>query len=104
MRENAGAVSTVPAIGRTRVAPQGQKNGRLGGARREQSEVGSGGYGPAVTWSAFDIFEIDAIEQHVQVGGADLQAGAIGLGKTEGPFFEPFEARITLPSYSGRYK
>src|SRR6266581_807472 len=49
----------------------------------------SGGRRPLVAPRALDAVQIDAVEQHLQVGGADLDALSLSRGKTEGAHFEP---------------
>ena len=51
-----------------------------------------GRLGPPITRLTLDALQIDAVEQHGQVGGADLDAVAAGWSgrKTEAAFFEAF--------------
>src|SRR5207237_9404292 len=51
---------------------------------------GSGGHGPPITLLAIDAIQVDAVEQHLQVGGADLQAGRLALRKTKAALLQAF--------------
>ena len=43
---------------------------------------------PPIAPAALDAGQIDAVEQHLQVGGADLDAGGVAAGKAERAGFE----------------
>jgi len=56
----------------------------------------------AIAFPPLDARQVNAVQQHGEVGGADLDTMvtlACGRRKLEAPFFEPLEARITLPSF-----
>ena len=52
------------------------------------------------------VLPIDAVQQHGQFGGAHADAGLAfdRRRETEDAGLQPLEARITLSSYSGRYR
>ena len=46
-------------------------------------------YRPTIASRTLDAAEIDSVKQHLQVGGADLDAGGFGVGETKRAGFEP---------------
>ena len=81
------------------VAREGRKKS-VGSRCDRRLSASSRGLRPAIAFLPLDTGQIDAVEDHGQVGRGNLEAVAIStLGrKTEAAFFEPLEARITLPS------
>jgi len=43
--------------------------------------------------------QLDAVQEQVQVGGANLDTRVVASGKAKGARFETLEAGITVPSY-----
>ena len=63
-----------------------------------------GSFGPGVADAAAGRVQVDASQEGGEFGGGHLDAIGGGGRNSEGPALESFEARITLPSYLGRYK
>ena len=61
-------------------------------------------FGSGVADAASGRVQIDASQEGGEFGGGHLDAIGGGGRNTESPALEPFEARITIPSYLGRYK
>ena len=59
-----------------------------------------------IALGALGVLPVDAVQEHGQLGGTQADAGLIGadLGEVEAALLQPLEARITLSSYSGRYR
>ena len=64
-----------------------------GGLRGGQGEPGES---PGVT-------QVDPFEDRGHLGGSDLNAAVLGLGKAKGAFFQPLDSGITMPSFLWRY-
>src|SRR5271156_3373971 len=66
---------------------------RAGGAQQKRTPLASvfglevawalRRHGPVIAFAAFDAVQVDAVQQHLQVGGADFHAAAVGLGETK---------------------
>ena len=69
-----------------------------------ENATGSDGLRPPVALAALDALQIDAVEQHGQVGGTHFDAVAVGRGRGEakGAFFETLEAGIAMPPFLWR--